>query len=389
MYLAHFGLFKKPFLISPDPEFLYPSPGHQEAFAHLRYGLQREGGFLVLTGEVGTGKTTLCRLLIEQLPEQFRLAYILNAQLDSLGLLRSICKELQIQTNEQSDDLNSYVEALYETLLKGYSNNQKTLIIIEEAQNLDPRVLETLRLLTNLETNTTKLLHILLIGQPELLDVLARPQLRQLNQRVVSRFHLSALSRKEVDLYVAHRLATACTRDGRSSAVFDNSALSAIYRHSKGIPRLINLLAEQALIAAYAENKSSVDGALVNRATKEALGEVRRKSPSGWFWPAVAAVAAVAGLLIAVSAHLLVETHNRSDKSAVASVVEDVQEPLPEVSFESPSRASSSEPIAPASAPIVPHSGGSPSEISTSMSAYEYPSVFAQWLQSAGIDGPA
>lgn len=270
MYLDHFGLDRKPFLISPDPDFLYPSRIVQESFAHLRYGLQREGGFLLLTGEVGTGKTTLCRLLIDELPEQFRLAYILNAQLDSLGLLRSIIKELHINPAGKDNDLNSCMELLYEKLLEGHAENRQTLVIIEEAQNLSPEVLEALRLLTNLETSTTKLLHILLIGQPELLDTLARTQLRQLNQRVVSRCHLSALTRQEVTFYLKHRLKIA----GREEALFTKSAINAIYRYTGGLPRLINLLAEHTLMGAYAKDKQTVNYAVVKRAAHEVFGTI-------------------------------------------------------------------------------------------------------------------
>ncbi|MBC6427650.1 MAG: AAA family ATPase, partial [Cellvibrionales bacterium] len=277
MYLGYFGLERDPFTISPDPAFLYPSPQHRQALAHLKYGLDREGGFVLLTGEVGTGKTTLTRLLLEQLPGNVRVAYILNARLNALDLLRSICHELELpQTADAS--VKALTDTLNRDLLATHAAGKKTLLIIEEAQNLDPDVLETLRLLTNLETNTTKLLHILLVGQPELLDLLARTELRQLNQRVVSRFHLDPLSLSETGHYLAHRL----RRAGCNRALFDADTVRALYTRAAGIPRMLNLLAERTLLGTYASNAPRPTPKIARTAAREVLGTPppRRPAPS-------------------------------------------------------------------------------------------------------------
>ena len=286
MYLDYFGLRQRPFLISPDPAFLYPSGSHREALAHLGYGLEREGGFVLLTGEVGTGKTTLCRLLIEQLPPSFRLAYILNARLDSGGVLAGICKELGIDLPPAADD-RLCVERLHDNLLAAHGEGRQTLVIIEEAQNLDPAVLETLRLLTNLETASAKLLHILLIGQPELLDTLRRPDLRQLNQRVVSRCHLGPLSLTDTRPYLDHRVRVA----GCERGLFSPRAARRIHRRTQGIPRLINLLAERALLGAYAEQRRQVSAGVVKRAAREVLDMPVAPRAPGLAWRGLAGAA--------------------------------------------------------------------------------------------------
>ena len=200
IYLQHFALKREPFSIVPDPGFLYPSISHRQAVAHLKYGLDREGGFILLTGEVGTGKTTLTRTMIKRIPPHVRVAYILNSKLNTTDVLASICDELNIQLPEDAElsFTKKCIDALNHDLLAAHAEGKKTLVVIEEAQNLTPEVLETLRLLSNLETSTQKLLHILLVGQPELLDILAREELRQLNQRVVSLFHLSPLDKNDL-----------------------------------------------------------------------------------------------------------------------------------------------------------------------------------------------
>jgi general secretion pathway protein A len=269
IYLQHFALQKEPFSIVPDPGFLYPSHQHRQAVAHLKYGLDREGGFILLTGEVGTGKTTLTRTMLQRIPAHIRVAYVLNSKLNETDLLASICDELEISLPKAVDLSFSKIciDALNHNLLESHAEGKKTLIVIEEAQNLSDEVLETLRLLSNLETNTHKLLHILLVGQPELVDILGKQNLRQLNQRVVSRFHLLPLDKAEVSNYINHRLHHA----GASGALFDAKCINIIYKLTKGVPRLINLICHQALLAAYSLGLKSVSASLVRDAASEIL----------------------------------------------------------------------------------------------------------------------
>jgi general secretion pathway protein A len=277
IYLQHFALEQEPFSIVPDPGFLYPSHQHRQAVAHLKYGLDREGGFILLTGEVGTGKTTLTRTMLQRIPAHVRVAYVLNSKLNETDLLASICDELEISLSKAVDLSFSKIciDALNHNLLESHAEGKKTLIVIEEAQNLSDEVLETLRLLSNLETNTHKLLHILLVGQPELVEILGKQNLRQLNQRVVSRFHLLPLDKAEVSNYINHRLHHA----GASGALFDAKCINIIYRLTKGVPRLINLICHQALLAAYSLGLKSISASLVRDAASEIL-EGLETSPS-------------------------------------------------------------------------------------------------------------
>ena len=269
IYLQHFALQQEPFSIVPDPGFLYPSQQHRQAVAHLKYGLDREGGFILLTGEVGTGKTTLTRTMLQRIPAHVRVAYVLNSKLNETDLLASICDELEISLPKAVDLSFSKIciDALNHNLLKSHADGKKTLIVIEEAQNLSDEVLETLRLLSNLETNTHKLLHILLVGQPELVEILGKKNLRQLNQRVVSRFHLLPLDKVEVSNYINHRLHHA----GASGALFDPKCSNIIYKLTKGVPRLINLICHQALLAGYSLGLKTISARLVRDAASEIL----------------------------------------------------------------------------------------------------------------------
>jgi len=274
IYLQHFGLKREPFSIVPDPGFLYPSNQHRQAVAHLKYGLDREGGFILLTGEVGTGKTTLTRTMLKRMPAHIRVAYVLNSKLNVSDLLASICDELGIELPTDSPESRGLsfsktrIDALNQNLLQAHAEGQKTLIVIEEAQNLSADVLETLRLLSNLETNTHKLLHILLVGQPELLDTLAQKELRQLNQRVVSRFHLLPLEKGDVANYVNHRL----HRAGAKGSLFNNACISVLFRLTGGVPRLINLVCQHSLLATYSTGSKVVSPKLVKEAAVEILG---------------------------------------------------------------------------------------------------------------------
>ena len=278
IYLQHFALKREPFSIVPDPDFLYPSQQHRQAVAHLKYGLDREGGFILLTGEVGTGKTTLTRTMLQRIPAHVRVAYVLNSKLNETDLLASICDELAIKLQKSKNLSFSKIciDALNQDLLASHAKGQKTLIVIEEAQNLSADVLETLRLLSNLETNTHKLLHILLVGQPELLEILGQKQLRQLNQRVVSRFHLLPLDQSELSNYINHRLHHA----GAAGPIFDQGCIKVLFRLTKGVPRLINLICHQSLLAAYSLGAKSVSPALVKDASVEILSGLDNGKPS-------------------------------------------------------------------------------------------------------------
>jgi general secretion pathway protein A len=278
IYLQHFALKREPFSIVPDPDFLYPSQQHRQAVAHLKYGLDREGGFILLTGEVGTGKTTLTRTMLQRIPAHVRVAYVLNSKLNETDLLASICDELAIRlsTSKNLSFSKTCIDALNQDLLASHAKGQKTLIVIEEAQNLSADVLETLRLLSNLETNTHKLLHILLVGQPELLEILGQKGLRQLNQRVVSRFHLLPLDQSELSNYINHRLHHA----GAAGPIFDQGCSKVLFRLTKGVPRLINLICHQSLLAAYSLGVKNVSPDLVKDASVEILSGLDNGKPN-------------------------------------------------------------------------------------------------------------
>jgi len=269
MYAPFFGLKQEPFSIAPDPRYLFMSERHREALAHLLYGLGGGGGFVLLTGEIGAGKTTVCRCFLEQIPRRCNVAYIFNPKLTVTELLRSVCDEFGIPFAHQgpgTPTVKDYIDPLNEFLLKTHAVGQNNVLIIDEAQNLSADVLEQLRLLTNLETNERKLLQIILIGQPELRTMLAKPELEQLAQRVIARFHLEALSEKETMQYIRHRLAVA----GMSRSVpFERNAMRRIHQLSRGVPRRINLLCDRALLGAYADNKSKIDRAIVDKAAGE------------------------------------------------------------------------------------------------------------------------
>ncbi|MGB0449902.1 MAG: ExeA family protein [Porticoccaceae bacterium] len=321
IYLQHFALKREPFSIVPDPGFLYPSIYHRQAVAHLKYGLDREGGFILLTGEVGTGKTTLTRTMIKRIPPHVRVAYILNSKLNTTDVLASICDELNIElpADAELSFTKKCIDALNQDLLAAHAEGKKTLIVIEEAQNLTPEVLETLRLLSNLETSTQKLLHILLVGQPELLEILAQKELRQLNQRVVSRFHLSPLDKDDLSNYINHRL----HRAGAKKAIFEPACISALFRLTGGVPRLINLVCHQALVAAYANGEKMVSAKLVNQAAAEILSENRAgtKSKTGLIAAAVL-ILSLAALAVVYNATGLFSSLEASPVAPPPAIIE-------------------------------------------------------------------
>lgn len=268
MYKKHFGLTYPPFSIAPDPRYLYMSDQHREALAHLVYGVTTDGGFVLLTGEVGAGKTTICRCLLEQVPEETDIAFIINPRVTVDELLASICDEIGVRYPEGTTSNKVFIDGINDYLLDAHARGRKTVIVIEEAQNLSAEVLEQVRLLTNLETNERKLLQIIMLGQPELRDMLARPDLQQLSQRITARYHLGPLSEKEVDPYVAHRLAIA----GVSKRLFSPPAIRLLYRLSGGVPRVINLLCDRALLGAYVQDKSGVTRSTLRKAAAEVFG---------------------------------------------------------------------------------------------------------------------
>lgn len=272
MYNQHFGLSETPFSISPDPRYLFMSERHREALAHLLYGLRIDGGFVLLTGEVGTGKTTLCRCLLEQVPTHCDVAFIFNPKLNVLELLRTLCDELHIDAPANVIGLKGLIDRLNAHLLASNARGRKTVLIVDEAQNLSNEVLELLRLLTNLETSQRKLLQIILLGQPELRERLAQQQMRQLAQRIVARYHLEALSCQEVSGYVQHRLAVA----GARFNLFPPRVLACLFQLSGGTPRLINLICDRALLGAYVKGQGEVDMATLKRAAGEVLGAPAR-----------------------------------------------------------------------------------------------------------------
>ena len=208
MYQNHFGLLQEPFSIAPDPAFLFMSDAHNEALAHLMYGFSH-GGFVMITGEVGTGKTTLLRNLLDRTPPELDVAFILNPRLTVRELLETLCDDLGVTYGSGTQSVKHYIDVLNQHLLRTHQAGRSTVVIIDEAQNLSPAVLEQIRLLTNLETNDKKLLRIILLGQPELAEMLARTELRQLAQRITARYHLTSLSKQEVAAYVSHRLVRA------------------------------------------------------------------------------------------------------------------------------------------------------------------------------------
>ncbi|MFQ5633871.1 MAG: AAA family ATPase [Gammaproteobacteria bacterium] len=265
MYTRFFGLNEKPFSLAPDPRYLFMSERHTEALAHLIYGVRESGGFIQLTGEVGTGKTTLVRSLLQQVPDTADVALILNPQISRNEFLSAICDELGVPLSGRAHSIKDLTNELNAYLLKNHSAGQSTILIVDEAQNLRIDVLEQIRLLTNLETTRQKLLQIILIGQPELREILARTELRQLAQRITGRYHLEPLSRDETQTYIDHRLKVA----GAVGQTFSNAAKTELFRLSKGVPRMINVIADRAMLGAFTEESQVVTPKLLRRAASE------------------------------------------------------------------------------------------------------------------------
>ena len=272
MYTEHFGLNEKPFSISPDPRYLYLSQRHADALAHLLYGISESGGFIQLTGEVGTGKTTLIRSLLGQLPENTEIALILNPRLSTKQFLQSICQELRVPLVTR-DTAKTLIDKLNIKLLERHSENHRVVLIVDEAQTMSPELLEQVRLLTNLETEKQKLLQIILIGQPELREVLGRPNMRQIAQRITGRYHLEPINAPDTAVYVAHRLKVA----GGRPEIFSPRAIRKLYRLSRGVPRLINIIADRSLLAAYARDNTRIRARTCRQGSRRGVRPIARR----------------------------------------------------------------------------------------------------------------
>ncbi|MDI3292442.1 ExeA family protein [Janthinobacterium tructae] len=328
MYTHYFQLKQSPFSIAPDPRYLFMSERHREALAHLLYGVGSGGGFVLLTGEIGAGKTTVCRCFMEQIPENCQLAYIFNPKLSVEELLLSICEEFRIAVAPGVASVKGYVDAINAHLLASHAQGKNNVLIIDEAQNLSAAVLEQLRLLTNLETSERKLLQIILIGQPELRAMLARPELEQLAQRVIARYHLGSLTAEETASYVRHRLAVA---GSTAQTPFAPRLMAQIHALSKGVPRRINLLCDRALLGAYVENQPQVTRQILRRAAEEVFAEEGKPAAGrGLRWPHVAGgVLAGAVVTAALAWHFMPRPPANVSVAEAPAVAAPVAAPVP------------------------------------------------------------
>ncbi len=310
MYLEYFGLLEAPFSIAPDPRYLYMSERHREALAHLLYGIESTGAFILLTGDVGTGKTTVSRCLLDQVPEDTYLALVLNPKLNSIELLQVICDEFRINYDKSDLSAKTLVDSINRYLLGAHALGKKTVLLIEEAQNLDLDVLEQLRLLTNLETSERKLLQVILLGQPEFLEVLDRPELSQLAQRITARFHLGPLKINEVEEYISYRLAIA----GCRRPLFGVGVIKLLYRYSGGVPRLINVICDRALLGCYVQNRHYIDKKTLSIAAQEVLGERKaatiQPNLKKYFYPEVVLGVIVIILMVVLSMYIINSTED-------------------------------------------------------------------------------
>ena len=326
MYNKYFHFTEHPFSIAPDPHFVYMSTRHQEGLAHLLYGINRGGGFVALTGEVGTGKTTLCHCLLQQLPSDIDLALILNPKLNATELLAAICDELGITYDKNWPTLKNLIDLLNQHLLAVHASGRRTVLLIDEAQNLSLEVLEQIRLLTNLETSKSKLLQIILVGQPELKQLLKRQDLRQLNQRITARYHLLPLSLDETHAYIRHRLAVC----NGNPDLFNPGAIRKIYKFSSGIPRVINILCDRALLGAYSTNAKVITAYIIKNAAKESLAETDNGAPRTTTLLSLILLCCIVGAIYIVGFHH--PSVISDNKIRAAKVIKPVIKPEPIIS---------------------------------------------------------
>jgi general secretion pathway protein A len=370
MYSNHFGLAEAPFSIAPDPRYLYLSQRHQEALAHLLYGVNGDGGFVLLTGEVGAGKTTVCRCLLQQIPASCDVAYVFNPKLTVEELLSTICVEFGIAYPAGNTSIKMFVDCINAYLLDAHARGRHTVLIIDEAQNLAADVLEQMRLLTNLETDQRKLLQIMLLGQPELAAMLERPELRQLSQRVVARYHLGPLSKAEVAAYVRHRLEIS----GAQRQLFPAALMGRVYRLSGGIPRVINVLCDRALLGAYVQGKERVDAATLAQAAREVFHQpaAQRRHAQRAF--------AAGGILLA-SAALALAVHWKEQGEARPAAAQ----PGIAASATAATPARAAHPEAKAEAPLPPVLEWPADEPRSGSRALAYAALYRAW--GADYDG--
>lgn len=355
MYAAYFGLRENPFALPPDPRYLYMSLRHQEALAHLMYGITQGGGFVQLTGEVGTGKTMMVRALLERLPKTVDVALVLYPFLSVHEFLGAVCADLRVQVPEKGDSIRGLIDALNRYLLENHANGRRTVLIIDEAQKLSHEVLEQIRLLTNLETTKEKLLQILLIGQPELNSLLAQKDLRQLAQRITARYNLKSLMPRETAKYIVHR----CRAAGARNQLFTLPALHAIHRLARGTPRIINVICDRALLGAYSNGKNQVTVPMVRRAASEIGQAVPRRT---LYTPLRAAIAGAAVLIVGLGVWLLapsgIGSAPQEDPTAAAPA-----SPAPAIAPANAAPAPAAENAARGPAPVPASSGAVASEI--------------------------
>ena len=395
MYAAFFGLDQPPFSIAPDPRYLFMSERHREALAHLLYGIESGGGFVLLTGEIGAGKTTVCRRFLEQIPAHVRVAYIFNPKLTVSDLLKTICHEFHIKVTHEGigpATIKDHLDPLNAYLLSRHAAGQQSMLIIDEAQSLTPHVLEQLRLLTNLETNERKLLQIILIGQPELRQMLARPELEQLAQRVIARFHLGALTEAETRQYVTHRLSVA---GRKGSQPFTDKALRQVHRLTRGVPRRINLLCDRAMLGAYANGQKTVDHRVVERAAGEVFDHettATRTRPQaklvGLGWISLV-LAAVAGALLVWGATWLLKARPTTDEPVAQTAEPQTITSAPRAPTAAkppPAPAPSADPALPELAQLPP--GPPPAELWLTREDDGFRALSAFWGQTLNAKDP-